>query len=192
MNRKEILKQTISGIALKKNTNKLFVIGFVGLPGSGKSYIAKMISTKAGIPIRSNDQIRRLFNNLNIQGESPNQSLLQEIADEATNLLLVNQVSHIIDADLYMFVDEARKRVESFGGELILIKVVANESEILERIKQRRFDTSNASKALSEKYFLRKKLYETQDKHYSYYYTIENTDSLSVEEQVESLLEKLI
>jgi len=122
MHTETILNRILSVVTLAKNTKKLFLLGLVGLPGSGKSYVSSKLAYKLNIPSVSNDQIRRVMESYLIESEVLSQKKLQIIADKRTDILLENQVSHIIDADLFMFIESATNRINKYSGNLILIK----------------------------------------------------------------------
>lgn len=111
-----------------------FIIGFIGIVGSGKSTVAKHLAKELNILIASNDEIRRFFNQNNIYGESPLQDLLQEIAESRTQILLSNKTSHIIDADLMEHWQTAKSNASRYGSKFILIKIKCPEEIILSRI----------------------------------------------------------
>lgn len=55
---KQLIEKFIETIPVKPvKTKRLFGIGFVGLVGSGKSYVAQIISQKLDLYIASNDKI---------------------------------------------------------------------------------------------------------------------------------------
>ena len=81
------------------NTRRLFALTFIGLPGTGKSYISERLSGLLGVPVCSNDEIRRFLNKLGYGGNSPNQNLVEFIAEffgSSRQTLVKNSQAHAI------------------------------------------------------------------------------------------------
>lgn len=176
------------------NTKKLFSIGLVGLTGSGKSTVAAAIGRKIGLYIGSNDSIRRFLNEEGFEGESPNQELLQKIAERASVYLYQNKISHIIDADLIKFHQTARKNAEKNGADFLLISVILSEEIILARLQKRNEEikknpNSNLSRVGSKEYFRRKELHEELGLPQDIYFTFDNSQELNP--QLDIFIEKL-
>ncbi len=152
--------QQIKKEARSRRSKKLFVIGFIGVTGVGKSYVAKLISNKLNLYIASNDKIRRFLNDEGIEGVNPQQNLLQEIAESSSKYLFENQISHIIDADLLKFYKVAKKNANKYGAKFFLIRLYCPERIILDRLKKRKKDDDNFSHAGEEIYFVRKQLHK--------------------------------
>lgn len=175
------------------NTKKLFAIGFIGLIGVGKSFVAKKIAEKIGLYITSNDNIRRFLNQRGIEGISPNQELLQKIAEMSGDYIYKNNISHIIDADLIKFQKKARGLAEKNNAKFFLIHLVCPEKIIIERLQKRQQEitnnpNNNLSRVGTEEYFKRKKIHETVP--------IENVflkinTNLELDNQLEILINKL-
>jgi len=135
------------------------LIGLIGIIGSGKSTVSKYLAENLNIPITSNDQIRRFFNENNVPGEAPMQDFLEVLAEERTKILLSRSVSHIIDADLLLHWESAKANANEFGAEFVLVQLICPEDIVLERISKRENTENNLSLANSDKYFERKKIY---------------------------------
>lgn len=160
----EVLERYLKTIAVPMSSGRPFVIGMVGLVGSGKSTVAQALADKLGIVITSNDVIRRFMNTLGFEGVSPNQPLLQFVAEGTTRYLAEHKVSHIIDNDLLKFVEVARATIESKGLDFYLVEVTCPEELILERLKRRSEqlasdEASSDSRAGEPEYYRRKQVH---------------------------------
>lgn len=184
----ELIQKYIQTIPSKySETKKLFVIGFVGLIGSGKSYVAKKISENLSLYIASNDKIRRFLNKLGYEGDSPVQKTMEKIAESSSKHLFERKMSHIIDADLIWAHVIANNIAEQFDANLYIIHISCPEAEIIKRLEKRSTE-GNLSRAGKERYFERKEIHSTH-KHPGYFYKIDS--SKNVDEQIEKLISKL-
>ena len=190
----QLIQRFVESIPSKPaNTKQLFAIGFVGLVGSGKSYIAQKISKKLDLYIASNDKIRRFLNELGFAGDSPIQETLQKIAESSSCYLYKNKISHILDADLIKFHDVAIKNAQEFGARIYIIHVVCPEEIILKRLENRSHEvqkdnSKNLSRADKETYFERKELHSTLALP-EFFNTLDS--SQNVDMQIENLILKL-
>lgn len=167
--RDELLAKYITRLPLGNHTDKPFVIGLMGLVGSGKSTVAAEIEKRFGILVGSNDDIRRFLNEEGYGGAAPVQQTLQYIAEAASDYLYAHNVSHIIDADLFKFAARAKERAERNGFRFVLVEVACPEEIIRERIIQRSKDieagnVANASRAGIEDFEQRKEVWATMEK----------------------------
>ncbi len=177
-----------------RNAKKLFILGFIGLNGVGKSYVAEKIADQLGLYIASNDSIRRFLNKKGFDGASPAQHLVQEIAERSTNYLFENNISHIIDADLIEFHKTARINANKYGAKLFLIKLVCPEEIILDRLNRRSKETEinpalNLSRVGAERYFERKRLHKSLELP-EIFFSIDT--SQEIDSQIEDLVNSLI
>lgn len=165
INKKKLIEEYLETIELNKyKTKKLFAIGFIGLIGIGKSFVAQKLEEKLGIFVAANDKIRRFLNQKGFKGDSPVQNILQEIAEATTIYLYKNRVSHIIDADLIKFHLLAKKISEENGADFFLIKLICPEEIIISRLEKRKAEckdnpSSNFSRADMDEYFRRKEMH---------------------------------
>jgi predicted kinase len=164
LSNEEVLKRYMETIVAPKPSGRPFVVGMVGLVGSGKSTVAGALAEKFGVLATSNDAIRRFMNTLGFEGESPNQPLLQFVAEGTTKYLASRKISHVIDNDLLKFVDAARGNIESQGMDFYLVEVICPEDIILERLARRteRIASGKAdsdSRAGETEYFRRKQVH---------------------------------
>lgn len=181
-------------VAQPSNAKKLFILGFIGLNGVGKTFISEKIAEKLGLYIASNDRIRRFLNTKGFEGASPAQHLVQEIAERSTNYLFENNISHIIDADLIEFHKTARINANKYGAKLFLIKLVCPEEIILDRLNRRSKETEinpalNLSRVGAERYFERKRLHESLELP-EIFFSIDT--SQGIDSQIEDLVNSLI
>lgn len=175
------------------NTKKLFGIGFIGLVGSGKSYVAKEIGKRLGLYVDCNDNVRRFLNKEGFSGSSPVQEVVEKIGPEIGRYLYQNNISKILDADLVKHYNIAKENVEKFGGKFFIIKLVCPEDVILKRLEKRENEIiknpdSNLSRAGKEDYFKRKKMHEEMSLA-EIFFTIDT--SLDVDPQIDELINKL-
>lgn len=139
----QLLLKFIDQLPVKDhNSRQLFVIGMIGLNGSGKSYLARQIADQIGLYVGSNDSIRRFLNEQGFTGDAPVQDTLQFIAEESSKYLYDHQVSHIIDADLIKFHANARRNAEAHGARFYLINVQCPEPVMRERVTTRLTDVN--------------------------------------------------
>jgi predicted kinase len=174
------------------NTKKLFAVGLIGLVGSGKSTFARVLASKLNLYIASNDRIRRWLNGQGIDGASPEQATLQEIAEATTRFLYSNRISHIIDADLMKFQDVALDNAVNHSARLFFVEVMAPEEVILQRLRQRdagNIDQQDLSRVGVEEYVKRKAIHEAMPRPDKLLMTIDTSQDL--ESQVDRLVEKL-
>src|SRR5689334_16810217 len=123
VNNDELLAKFLASINVRPhNTKKLFVVGLVGIIGSGKSYVAGLLAQRTGLYIGNSDVIRRFLNSEGFEGEAPVQQTLQYIAEHSSGYLYQKQVSHIIDADLVKFHDTARRNALNHGALFYLVE----------------------------------------------------------------------
>ena len=175
------------------NTKKLFGLGFVGLPGSGKSFVAQKISQRLNLYVANNDKIRRFLNELGFTGESPIQKTVEKIAETVSRYLFENKISHILDADLIYFHNKAIETASDYGANFYIIQITCPEEIILNRIKNRMEEAktgaqANFSTAGEDKYFERKKLHATLPLP-NFFDKIDSSKNL--ETQIENLISKL-
>ena len=141
-------------VAVPHNTTRLFAIGFIGLPGTGKSTVADMLQARIGLPVSRNDQIRRYLNRLGFQGASPKQELMRDFAELRTAWYYRHQKSAIVDANFTEQWQRSQKLAADFGATLLLIRISCNEHEALRRIdaRLRAGDGSGSSQGDREAY----------------------------------------
>lgn len=162
----QLIDSFIKTIKIKSsNTKELFTIGFVGIVGSGKSFVAQKISEKLNLYIASNDKIRRFLNSLGFEGDHPLQRVVRKTSLAVTKYLFENNMSHIIDADLIEFYKNAEKIADEFQSNLYIIEIKCPEKIILDRLEKRSKNLeNNLSRAGKEKYFERKELHNLLSK----------------------------
>jgi predicted kinase len=141
-----------------------------GLPGSGKTTLANKLGDELRCPVISSDKIRkRVIKNPEYTSEE-SEFVYNLMMDMANNIKVVE--SCIIDAT---FIDESgdsTSEVIKKLGECIIIECECPEEIILERLKNRKDDYSDADESV---YFEMKKRYKsTSNKHM----TIDTSDDL--------------
>lgn len=190
----KLIEKFIKTIDAKpSNTKKLFAIGFAGLNGVGKSFVANKLSEKLGLYVDSSDNTRRFLNEQGFEGVSPAQEMVQKIGPASSSYLYKNKISHIIDADLMKLHQITRKNASDHGAQFFLIHLVCPEDIILKRIEKRSDDilkdsSSNLSRVGKEEYFKRKKLHESLP-FPEIFFTIDTSEELDL--QLDDLINKL-
>lgn len=142
-----------------QRTPKLFVLGFFGLPGSGKSTVTAALAAQLDLYVASNDQIRRWLNAQGFEGDAPVQPMVQAIAEASTVYLYEHHVSHIIDADLAKFHAKAQSYATAHDAQLFLIRLTTPEATILQRLQQRAAHQDELSRAGVEEFRRRQQVH---------------------------------
>lgn len=194
-NKEELLDEYISLInsKFKKNTKELFSIGFIGINGVGKSFIAEKISEKLGLYIANNDRMRRFLDDKGFEDVNLVQELVFDMGPKLSAYLYENKISHIIDADLMQFHNITRRNAKKYKAYLCIIHLICPEEIILSRIDKRSEDilrdsSSNFSRVGREEYFKRKKMHQ-EFALPEVFFTIDT--SLNVDEQLNIFIDKL-
>jgi|GEM_PF-2444695 len=201
-----LIEKFIATIPVKQTeTMELFVIGFLGIIGMGKSTVANRLGERLDIYVASTDNVKRFLNDHGHKGVIPYPELSHQINMDLSQYLYDQNLSHIIDGDLTRFHGPARENATKNGAKLMIVDIYCDESVILERLKERdaliekfkevdrnEIDFSEIGSSLSgtEDYLARKQMYKTIDKPTDIYYTID-TSSNSLEE-LDSQLDELI
>ncbi len=124
------------------NTKRLFALGFIGLPGTGKSTVANLLAQQLHLPVSSNDHFRRYLNSLGFEGASPRRELVLEFAEARTEWYYQHQTSLVVDADF----SEQRLKSEKLAADnqasLLLIRLECSEKEAISRIRKRMANNS--------------------------------------------------
>ncbi len=186
-----------------KNTKKLFVLGFLGIIGTGKTTTAYFLSEKLGLTVINTDKVKRFLNNHGYPGVIPHPELELKINQAASRFLYEKKISHIIDADLTRFYKKTEDNARPYKAELLLIRLTCPEKVLLERLKKRDedlagMDADNFSMENSETgwslsgekdFHERVELFKTIIPPEDVYFTIDTSKDLDI--QAEKLEEKL-
>ena len=179
-----------------KRSDSVYGISFVAGPGTGKSYVANIISKKTGLYITANDRIRRLYDELgfnNLEYESD----IKRMSNDRTKYLLENRTSHIIDANMEFFWEMAENNFNNYDAKLYLVELVCPEEEILRRIEKRSKEIENQkdnqSRAGIEDYYsyLEKKKNKVIPREKIFFSIDVNVSDKELEEQIDELLRKI-
>lgn len=172
------------------NTNRLFAIGFLGLPGSGKSTLADKIGDEFDLPVNRSDQIRRHPNTLGFPGENPRPDIMAALAEGRTLHYYGNDTSAVIDANFAEFAASSRANARRFGAALLLIAIKCPDDVAIARLEDRSKKTDTGdSLATAEDYKRIKEHAATFDPIDDPYFAIDSTESL--EPQVHNLREAM-
>jgi adenylate kinase family enzyme len=171
-------------------TKKLFTLGFIGLCGVGKSFVAQKISERLGLYVFSSDRTRRFLNDQGIEGINPSQEFVEYIGPVSSRYLFEKNISHIIDGDLIKLHPITRKNAEDNGAHFYMINFICPEDIILARIDRRcrENDSNNLSRAGREVYFKRKAMHESLPMP-EVFFTIDT--SRDVDAQLDELINRL-
>ncbi len=142
------------------NFDEPLIVMMMGLPGSGKSYMARLLKNANGYSVLSTDRIRR---EIGLQGDYSAESVSSVYVKlaEAAAELLKEEISVILDATF------SKKAYRTLCYEKLMaypIHIfecrVRREQTIIERIKKRISENSSYSEADIEVYKMQRKLYE--------------------------------
>ena len=126
-----------------KKYKKPCLITLSGLPGSGKTYVAKELSKDLGIFVLSNDYVRNYFykyeSGMSFEQIQKN---VDKINKERLLKIILNRKSFVFDADLNTCEKFQRfiKISDMFNYELIKIKLNSNDDNNIDRILKRVMD----------------------------------------------------
>lgn len=192
---KKLIDEYLETIELDRfeKTKKLFVIGFIGLVGTGKTTAAQKLGEKLNIYVDGGDRVRCFLSKKNIEDESLKQEMVLGIGEAVIDLLYKKRLSHIIDTDLIKYHEMIGERAKNNQAEFLLIQLECPEEVVLERIKKRKEQVkqdpqSNWSQAGKDKYFERKQLHELLQKP-ECHYTIDT--SLELDAQLDGFIQLL-
>lgn len=119
------------------NTLRLFAVGFLGLPGSGKSTVADMIGHQFDLPVNRSDQIRRYLNEVGFSGAHPRPDIMASLAEGRTGYYYENDTSAVIDANFAEYAENSRRNAQRFGAALLLISIQCPHEIAIKRLEQR-------------------------------------------------------
>ena len=178
-----------------KKSNSVFGITFVAGQGTGKSYVANIISQKTGLYVTSNDRIRRIYDELGFSNYDYEEDI-KRMANDRTIYLLENRVSHIIDANMEFFWEMAEKNFKKYGAKLYFVELICDEDEIIKRITKRAnsfHNTDNYSRATVDDYYayLERKKKNAFPKEKIFFSIDVNVSGEKLEKQIDELLKKV-
>lgn len=138
-----------------KPTNFVYGISFLGLPGTGKSTIASILSKKLNIYTAINDEIRRLLDNVGIDS-SKNRDLVWNLSRDRIKYVLSKKTNLIIDANGIRVYESLDKLFQEYNVHLFYVKLECEEEEILKRLdyREKMFGkNNNYSRATRKDYY---------------------------------------
>lgn len=193
MQSKESLAQEYLKTLPRKSVfeGKKMVLGLIGLPGTGKSTVARKLAERTGLHIASNDIARRFLNDRGFPGARPAQEILEYINVQRTVFLYDKGISHIIDADLTSHVANARTRAQQHGFAFYLVKVTCPEPTVRARIRGRLAEATSESRADEQEYDKRVAFQAAHSSEKHDFIAVIDT-SLDIDPQVEKLAGQLL
>lgn len=151
---KVLLDEYLDTISVQpNNTPRLFAIGFIGLPGTGKSSLADKIGRDLGLPVNRSDQIRRFLNSKGFPGPSPRQDIMAALAEERTLFFYSNKTSVIVDANFTEYAANSRANALACGASLLLIRAVCSDKVAIGRLRMRSKSGIGGDSAVTENHF---------------------------------------
>ncbi len=151
---KVLLDEYLATIRIEpNNTPHLFAIGFVGLPGTGKSTLADMIGRDLRLPVNRSDQIRRFLNQKGFPGASPRQDIMAALAEERTLYFYAHNTSVVIDANFTEYAANSYANAQKHGASLLLIRTICPDDVAIERLRMRRASGNSSDSAATEDQF---------------------------------------
>ena len=121
------------------------LIVICGLPGTGKTTIAKALSQQVGAALFRTDAIRKEMMRENTYTEREKNSVYESMFAAADEKLR-NGEDCVLDGTFYKksLINEARIVAEKNGSRFHLIECVLHEKDVKERISKRKKDESDA------------------------------------------------
>lgn len=151
---KAFLDEFLATITVRPhNTPRLFAIGFIGLPGTGKSTLADIIGHDLGLPVNRSDQIRRFLNLKGFPGPSPRQDIMAALAEERTLFFYSNKTSVVIDANFTEYAENSQANALDHGASLLLVRTVCSDEVAIERLRTRSKSGDSGDSAVTEDQF---------------------------------------
>lgn len=137
-----------------------FLIAFIGVVGSGKTYIARILARELGAVHVQTDDIR-----VELRRRGKSYSSAPSIANKksAKFLSLERSVVQDFDAVLAKRRRELKRVAERFGARAVFVQVKTPEKVIIERLRKKHYTSSDLFKSSGEAirvYFIRKKLHQ--------------------------------
>lgn len=149
----ELLEELVKDYKINA-VEKPFIICFIGGPGYGKSFLAKLISERLNIPIVSNDRTRRFLDSIGI--DSANQDIVLKLAYLQMEYLIKHKSSMIVDANAIRQHEVISKKASELNIKCFYINLLCNQNTILERLNYRESQfgkDDNYSRATKKEYY---------------------------------------
>lgn len=151
---KVLLDEYLDTISVQpNNTPRLFAIGFIGLPGTGKSSLADKIGRDLGLPVNRSDQIRRFLNSKGFPGPSPRQNIMAALAEERTLFFYKKKTSVIIDANFTEYAANSQANARACDASLLLIRTICPDTVAIDRLRMRSKSGVGGDSAVTENHF---------------------------------------
>ena len=129
---------------MSRNERTLYVV--MGLPGTGKTFVARSIAHKLGAFHLRTDVIRKELFSTPIYSENEKEVVYKEFFRRATEVL-ERESSVVLDATFAkrIYRDGAEKVAKQAGAKLVLLETMCPENIVRERLASRMHDESDAT-----------------------------------------------
>ena len=141
--------------------SKPSVISFVAPPGSGKTYLSEILAQRLNFTVLSGEKLQTFLN------PSPTYFSLKlenimELAIRVIENLVKQNISTVFDASINKRADRLLlgQRVRNAGGQFILIRVVAGDEIVIERLNRKNIEIVGGTRygvVLTREYYLAEK-----------------------------------
>jgi len=129
----ELNKQIINSF----EKNKKLMVCFAGIPGSGKTFLAKKIEEEfKGVRI-SNDNLRKIVEKNIIKDEKQRDELVREFVFELLKGWPFKNELIILDSGIERKYEDTKKIANEKHWKMFIIKMVVPKDVIIERIKKK-------------------------------------------------------
>ena len=175
------------------NTKKLFVLGFICLPGTGKSYISNILEKKLDLGLSGGDDIRAFLDKEGFRDTSRMKELINKISYARNAYFFDNKTSLVVDGDLTQVHQTISRNAKIHGADIMFINIECPENIVIARLEKRDKiaykNTDIFIQAGVDEYYARKAIHAEAIKPDTYF-TFDATKD--IEAQVLELKQKLI
>ena len=123
----------------KNIKNKKLAICFSGVPGSGKTSIAKILEDKYKAVRINKDDIGKIINSLNLTNTNKKEDLSYQYINQLISNYPFSNHLIIIDRSIDRTHNETFKILRKFGFKIFIIRIKVSKSIAIKRIKKRNY-----------------------------------------------------